>query len=199
MLNGTKPNIRKIDLGLSDNLYRNQINFVIGLRDEDVIAISDILTKPENDATVVLSYQDFAMFYDRIKGNLTAATVDKTKWQRLIIMSNMPITYTSPNNDFLSSQSEWKVQHSNLELTDDNIITPIQIETAIFKRFTDQLELLATNQLSPSTLTTIYSASNISIGDMSFGPFINCDVNPGADVYHNGSIVDCENRNYGAR
>ena len=84
-------------------------------------------------------------------------------------------------------------------LAEDAITTPIQIETAIFKRFTDQLELLATNELSPSTLNTIYSASNISIGDMSFGPFINCDVNPGADVYHGGSIVDCENRNYGAR
>lgn len=65
--------------------------------------------------------------------------------------------------------------------------------------FADILQQLTTNQLSVSTISTIYSSSNISIGEMSFGPFINCDVNPGADVYHGGSIVDCENRNYGAR
>ena len=105
MLNGTTPNIRKIDLGLSGNLKSKQINFLVGLKDEDVIVISDLLTDSKNDATVVLSYQDYAMFYDHINGNLSTKTTDKSVWNRLIIMSNMPIKYVSPANELLSSQS----------------------------------------------------------------------------------------------
>lgn len=91
-------------MGLSNNLYKNQINFLVGLRVDDVNVITDIITDPTNDATIVLSYRDFAIFYDRINDSLMTKTKDKSVWNRLIIMSNLPTSYTpSASADLLSS------------------------------------------------------------------------------------------------
>lgn len=179
-------------------LDKKGVNFVIGATYEDIQPLTYLISNTTCNASVILTYQDFATLYENI--TLSTQLKKQSTRRRLFTMSNLPMwTFKSTKQNIDRDNSNDNSKFDTKQNVKANAFTsPREMEMSMLKSFLDEIMKLSSNRINPNFLNTIYTNGVITTNEMQFGPFVDCSVAP--DISSSVSQdVKCENRNYGAR